>query len=52
MQSLSLIHISKTGANAYDIALYMNFQDYQQYRNLSLIHIYTRHAFGAPGIFC
>ncbi len=27
----ALLH--KTGATAYDVALYMNFQDYQQYRN-------------------
>ena len=32
---------AKTGANAYDIALYMNFQDYQQYRNCENTYLGT-----------
>ena len=35
----ALLH--KTGANAYDIALYMNFQDYQQYRNCENTYLGT-----------
>lgn len=38
----SVINIrAKTGANAYDVALYMNFQDYQQYRNCENTYLGT-----------
>ena len=35
----ALLH--KTGATAYDVALYMNFQDYQQYRNCENTYLGT-----------